>query len=255
MARPLPGAARLADARRTGLTSNAAEIEGPGVCAPRGAQGSPEVLCVFEPRWADLAIELSASGMAVRTGPVADAVTFVRTREPDVVVVAAESPRRSLRLVADLLEVASRLAIIVVGLPCIEADFLALVQAGAVGYLPGDITPVALARAIRSVARGHTAFPRGLTRALAGAFQQGIHVDGACVQHSNEAELTDREWQVLHLFWQGRSTREIAQRLFISRATVRTHMAAIRRKFGVASTSELLDVLGDSLPPTTSAAS
>lgn len=143
---------------------------------------------------------------------------------------------------ADLSEVVPQAAVVVVGLPDVEADFLAAVRAGVVGYLLATIRSDALVRAVKAVADGRASFPRHLTRVLAGAFHDGMHhldLPAPC----RPAYLTEREWEVLQLLWQGRGTNAIAERLFISPATVRTHLAAIRHKLGVASRAELLGIV------------
>lgn len=225
--------------------SNAVELPVAGEAARARAQPAPGVLLVVDGTWARIGAAFGGSRMPVTMAtPAADPVVLVRALRPDVVVVAIDSPRRALRLVADFVEASPHVAVIVVGLPEVDADFLAIVRAGAVGYLPAEISTQALLRAVRAAADGRTAFPRTLTRALADAFHEDAHrVDNPSREHSTEAELTEREWQVLHLMWQGRTTRQIADRLFISSATVRSHLAAIRRKLGVSSTSAMLELV------------
>ncbi|HEX9258171.1 MAG TPA: helix-turn-helix transcriptional regulator [Acidimicrobiales bacterium] len=60
---------------------------------------------------------------------------------------------------------------------------------------------------------------------------------------AHHVSLTLREWEVVQLVWQGRSTREIAERLFISTGTVRTHLASVCHKLGIASSADLLELL------------
>ena len=55
-------------------------------------------------------------------------------------------------------------------------------------------------------------------------------------------DLTSREWEVLSLLRQGLSTAQIASKLFVSRATVRSHVAAVLKKLGVADRAALREL-------------
>jgi DNA-binding NarL/FixJ family response regulator len=167
-------------------------------------------------------------------------VTAAMRTRPDVVVLGAALRGNALRAVADVCEVVPSAAVIVLGDAADEAEFLAVMAAGASGYLDAGISDAALTRAVQGVALGEAAVPRRLERRLAEAFREAGHHH---VSGSRPAELTEREWEVLQLVWQGRSTREIADRLFVSPATVRTHIAAVLHKFGVRSRLELRDLI------------
>jgi DNA-binding NarL/FixJ family response regulator len=58
-------------------------------------------------------------------------------------------------------------------------------------------------------------------------------------------ELTSREWEILELLREGLSTAEIAERLFISQVTVRSHIAATLKKLRVPDRQAALDLLND----------
>jgi DNA-binding NarL/FixJ family response regulator len=58
--------------------------------------------------------------------------------------------------------------------------------------------------------------------------------------------LTAREWEVLDLMRQGLSTRRIADRLFITPATVRSHVAAVMKKLGVSAREDVIRLVNDS---------
>jgi NarL family two-component system response regulator LiaR len=105
-------------------------------------------------------------------------------------------------------------------------------KAGALGYLLKDSGPDELVQAIRQVHRGesslHPSIARRLLQELAGPGQRDPVVEA----------LTEREIDVLRLVAQGQSNRQIADRLCISEATVRTHVSSILSKLNVDSRTQ-----------------
>ncbi len=123
-------------------------------------------------------------------------------------------------------------------------DFLQALAAGAVGYLPkAAVAADRLGRALEAVLRGEAAIPRALVTRLAGEFRDHWPRRRTVVSEAGH-DLTSREWEVLDLLRQGLSTREISERLFVSRATVRSHAAAILRKLQLPD-REALRMLGE----------
>jgi DNA-binding NarL/FixJ family response regulator len=105
------------------------------------------------------------------------------------------------------------------------------VKAGAAGFLLKDVRPEQLAEAVRTVAVGEALVAPSVTRRLLERFvarpRPGARAPEAL------AELTDRELDVLRLMALGRSNAEIAQELFLSPATVKTHVTRILAKLAV----------------------
>ena len=102
-----------------------------------------------------------------------------------------------------------------------EADILAAVEAGAVGYLLKDAPPEELLRAVRSTARGETV----LAPAVAARLVRRTTALGTV--------LTEREVAILKLLAEGLTNKEMAKSLFVSEATVKTHLSHIYTKLGV----------------------
>ncbi|MFB0836330.1 response regulator [Arthrobacter halodurans] len=102
-----------------------------------------------------------------------------------------------------------------------DADILAAVEAGASGYMLKDAPPEQIRRAVLAAAAGETALaPRAAALLLR--------------RIGNPAPaLTPREIELLGLLATGLSNRGIAQRLFVSEATVKTHLVHIYGKLGV----------------------
>lgn len=104
-----------------------------------------------------------------------------------------------------------------------DADILGAVEAGASGYLLKDAPPEELIAAVRAAASGASA----LAPAIASRLESG--------RRSSVRDLTSREIEVLGLVAAGRSNREIGTELFLSEATVKSHLAHVFTKLGVSS--------------------
>jgi len=107
-----------------------------------------------------------------------------------------------------------------------DADILAAVEAGATGYLLKDAPTEELARAIRSAAAGEVTLGADVQRRLLGRMR------------SPGETLSARELEVLRLVAAGRSNDAIARELFVSVATVKSHLAHINTKLGTQSRTE-----------------
>ena len=103
-----------------------------------------------------------------------------------------------------------------------DADVLPALEAGATGYLLKDTPREELLRAVRAAARGESVLsPAVASRVL------------ASVRSPREDSLSERELEVLRLIAAGSTNREAAAQLFISEATVKTHLLHIYAKLGV----------------------
>jgi DNA-binding NarL/FixJ family response regulator len=103
-----------------------------------------------------------------------------------------------------------------------DADILRAVEAGATGYLLKDATPAELAGAVRAAARGETVLAPSVAERLI-----------SHVRRPPRESLSARETEVLAQVARGRTNAEIGQALFISEATVKTHLLRAFGKLGV----------------------
>ena len=112
-----------------------------------------------------------------------------------------------------------------------DADAFAALQAGASGFLLKNAPPEELLSAIRVVAAGDAVVAPRITRRLLDRFaDQLLPRTGDAAGDGRLAALTDREREVLVLVAQGMSNQEIAQRLVVAEATVKTHVGRILSK-------------------------
>ncbi|MEY9843427.1 response regulator [Streptacidiphilus sp. MAP5-3] len=102
-----------------------------------------------------------------------------------------------------------------------DADILSAVEAGATGYLLKDAPPEELAAALRAAAKGDTVLAPPVAARLLGRVR------------SKRPTLSPRETEILELLAEGLANRQISKRLFISEATVKTHLVHIYDKLGV----------------------
>lgn len=154
-------------------------------------------------------------------GPEALAVAL-RTA-PDVVLTDLRMPRMSgAELIRRLREQTPGIHILVLTTFDDDADVLPAIDQGATGYLLKDTPRADLRRAVLAAARGETVLSPSVT--------------GVLRQRSREPErrrLSHRELEVLGLVARGATNREVAAKLFITEATVKTHLLHLFGKLGV----------------------
>jgi DNA-binding NarL/FixJ family response regulator len=168
-------------------------------------------------------------------GDGAQAVELAARSHPDVVLMDVRMP------VMDGIEATRRIvandpAVRVLVLTTFDLDEYAFgaLRAGASGFLLKDVPPGELSAAIRTVASGDAVVSPRITRRLLDEYAHRLG-PGDHDQPVSEAvsTLTDREREVLTALAEGLSNAEIAARLFVSEATVKTHVGKILGKLGL----------------------
>jgi DNA-binding NarL/FixJ family response regulator len=176
---------------------------------------------------------LTRSGMAVTSEPTdADAAVRLagRTR-PDACLVDADLPGGALVAVGGIMRTHPRATVVVLADCDSHLDVVDTVRAGAVGYLDKDVDAARLPRSLRAALDGEALIPRRLVAQLT----SDIRVRSAepVIGGWGPIHLTRREFEVLDLMRAGLGTSCIAERLFVSPGTVRSHVMSMMRKLHV----------------------
>jgi DNA-binding NarL/FixJ family response regulator len=160
-----------------------------------------------------------------------EAVAEAERGRPDVVLMDIRMPRMDgIEATGRITDPDSGLACRVLILTTYDLDEYVFrgLRAGASGFLLKDVAPEDLVKAIRVVAEGESLLSPSVTRRLIEEFVQMPAGPGA--EAPEMAALTERELEVLELIGRGLANREIAERLFLSMATVKTHVNRVFAK-------------------------
>jgi DNA-binding NarL/FixJ family response regulator len=161
-----------------------------------------------------------------------EAIALVEELEPDVVLMDVRMPDVD-GIEATQRIVASGSSARIVILTTYDADeyVFAALRAGASGFVLKDVRPSELVEGIRIVARGDALLAPSVTRRLLDRFAGTLPETAAAPP--DLGELTDRELEVLRFVALALSNAEIAARLVLTEATVKTHVSSVLRKLGL----------------------
>ncbi|ADB49050.1 response regulator transcription factor [Conexibacter woesei] len=156
-------------------------------------------------------------------GDGAEAVERAQALSPDVVLMDLRMPGTDgVTAIRQLAEIAPHVHVLVLTTYDTDAEVLPAIEAGATGYLLKDAPRDELLRAVSAAARGEAVLAPSVATRLLGR-----------VRAPDGEPVTDREREVLALVAQGATNREAARRLFISEATIKTHLLHVYAKLGV----------------------
>jgi DNA-binding NarL/FixJ family response regulator len=179
-------------------------------------------------------------------GSIAEALTAVEAKRPDVVLLDITLPDGSgLDVVARLIEVSPASRVLMLSVHDGPEYVLRAVRAGAHGYLRKDASPAVLRQAVESVHAGGAFFGAEVAGHLATALRDGASAAPASAPSAAPealallGRLSPREREVLSLVAAGRTSKEIAVLLGISVRTAEAHRDSIAKKTGVRSVAGL----------------
>ena len=178
---------------------------------------------------------LEGHGFAV-CAEAADASTALAaaTREhPHVCLLDIHMPGGGIHAAADITAALPDTAVVMFTVSRSDADLFDALRAGASGYLLKDTDPARLPLALQGVLDGEAALPRNLVTRLVEEFRQRGRRKRLPLRGRQGVELTSREWEVLEFMRDGLTTAEMAERLYVSKVTVRTHVSSILKKLRV----------------------
>ncbi|WP_440104284.1 response regulator [Streptosporangium sp. H16] len=165
-------------------------------------------------------------------GDGGEAAILVERLRPDVVLMDVRMPgvdglEATRRIVAS----GSQARVIVLTTYDVDESVFAALRAGASAFLLKDVRPAELVEAIRVVARGDALLAPSVTRRLLDRFVTVLPGPGG--SPPDLGPLTGREVEVLRLVAHALSNAEIAERLVLTEATVKTHVSSVLRKLGL----------------------
>jgi two-component system NarL family response regulator len=190
------------------------------------------------------ALEPHGLRIVAEVGKASDAVKAAISHRPDLCLVAVHLPGGDVEAIRQIHSALPDTKIVMLTASEREEDLFAALRAGADGYLLKTTSAARLPNAIHGVLRGEAALPRHLTAKLVREFRnRGRGRRLALPGIGQHVELTQRESETLEFLRDRKSTMQIAADLHISQVTVRRHISAIVRKFGVADRSGVLELL------------
>src|SRR6202789_3617862 len=156
-------------------------------------------------------------------GDGAEAVRRAGALSPDVILMDLRMPQMDgVSAIAALAAAGVPARVLVLTTYDTDGDVLSAIEAGATGYLLKDAPPAELFRAVRAAADGKAALSPSVATRVVGQMRA-----------PTQEPISPRELEVLELIAQGANNREAAARLFISEATVKTHLIHIYTKLAV----------------------
>lgn len=172
---------------------------------------------------------------------VEGAIEAIRVTRPEVVILDVHLPGGTgggaLDVLAEVLGGANPPRVLALSVSDAAEDVVAVVRAGARGYVTKSISGPDLSDAVRRVSTGDAVFsPR-----LAGFVLDAFNAAGGEVAAADEDldKLTEREQEVMRLIARGYTYREVGQKLFISVKTVETHVGKVLHKLQLSNRHEL----------------
>jgi DNA-binding NarL/FixJ family response regulator len=156
-------------------------------------------------------------------GDGAEAVTAAAALRPDVILMDLRMPRTDgVTAIRELNRLGVPSRVLVLTTYDTDGDVMPAIEAGATGYLLKDAPREELFRAVEAAARGQAVLSPTVATRLMGQMRQPA-----------AEPLSQRELEVLQLVAQGRTNRDAARQLFISEATVKTHLLHVYAKLDV----------------------
>lgn len=173
-------------------------------------------------------------------GSARDIITLLKTKTPDMAIIDISLPEMSgIELTAYLTEHHPNIRKLILSMYTSEDFIFNAIKAGAAGYLPKNTTKKELNTAIIEVMAGGEYFSESISNTILKSYIKKAQTDEVPEEKDLES-LSGREQEVLKLFSEGRSNKEIADSLFISIRTVESHKNHIMQKLELKSTVDLI---------------
>jgi DNA-binding NarL/FixJ family response regulator len=186
---------------------------------------------------AELGDQVEVVGEADDVGP---AIALIPRYLPDVVLLDVHLPGGGGQLVVTAMKAAHpQVRFLALSASDAPEDVIAVIRAGARGYVTKTISGPELVAAVRRVAAGDAVFSPRLAGFVLDAFAALAPAEGPPTFDPELDQLTTREREVLRLIARGYTYKEIARDLFISVKTVETHVSSVLRKLQLSTRHQL----------------
>jgi DNA-binding NarL/FixJ family response regulator len=160
----------------------------------------------------------------------AQAIALARQLDPDVILMDIRMPSMDgVEATRQLVGGGSRARILILTTFDLDEYVYEAIRAGASGFLLKDVQPAQLVDAIRVVAAGEALLAPTVTRRLLDRFADTLQDEDARPPPALDS-LTQRELEILKLLAGGLSNAELAEQLFLSETTVKSHVSSVLRK-------------------------
>jgi DNA-binding NarL/FixJ family response regulator len=212
--------------------------------APAAAGGRPRVFIVDDHGLFRSGVRSELGGQVSVVGEaddVAPAIAGIAGCEPDVVLLDVHLPGGGgQEVVAALKDAHPQVRFLALSASDAPEDVIAVIRAGARGYVTKTISPAELVAAIHRVAAGDAVFSPRLAGFVLDAFAAGAGTGTDRPAFDPELDqLTPREREVLRLIARGYTYKEIARELYISLKTVESHVSSVLRKLQLSTRHQL----------------
>ncbi len=202
--------------------------------------GLPTVVIVDDHHLFRAGVRAELDGLVDVVGDAAsveEAVPAIVDAEPDVVLLDVQMPGGGgAEVIRQVLHARPAQRFLALSVSDAPEDVIAIIRAGARGYVTKTISGPELADAVRRVASGDAVFSPWLAGFVLDAFNDG---DAPAAGDPELDQLTAREQEVLLLLARGYTYKEIAGRLHLSVKTIETHVSNVLRKLQLSNRNEL----------------
>jgi len=216
------------------------DAQGPGGSSAGPDPALPRVVLVDDHQMFRAGVRSELGGaveVVAEAGDVEQAVAAITATAPDVVLLDVHLPGGGATEVLRRMQGRmGRTSVLALSVSDAAEDVIAVIRAGARGYVTKTITGPELVAAIRRVGDGDAVFSPRLAGFVLDAFAGQVAV--ADIDEDLD-RLTEREREVMRLIARGYAYKEVARELVISIKTVETHVSSVLRKLQLSSRHEL----------------
>lgn len=174
-------------------------------------------------------------------GDEKELIAKLKFSKPDIVVLDISLPGKSgIEITRDLHRDYPDIKVLILSMYTKEDFIFSALKAGAKGYLPKNTSKKELCNALAEILKGGEYFSEPIANIILKSYIKKIQEDDTTKEKPQSEKLTERETEVLKLFAESRSNKEISEKLCISVRTVESHKNHIMQKLHLKSTVDLL---------------